>query len=56
MDTYTHMDLDRACTMLQSMDLDRIFASDDVDDCWWRCMETKFFGHYGGMYTACNAA
>ena len=28
------MDLDRACTILQSMDLNTIFASNDVDDCW----------------------
>ena len=28
-----HMDLDQACTMCRSMDLDLLFASDDVDVC-----------------------
>ena len=37
------MELDRACIMLQSLDLDLIFASDDVDECW-RCWKQSFLG------------
>ena len=33
---YAHVELDRACTILRSMDLDLMFASDDVNDCWRR--------------------
>ena len=40
---YAHMELDRACIMLQSLDLDLIFASDDVDECW-RCWKQSFLG------------